>query len=572
VQTTRSTLEEEATMATRKGKHEDSDPTPDRMAEVLGGGEDPLGMSFKSMMGAASAMNAESIARESTRLYNEWLKIMWGTSEREVPQKDWRFSDPVWRDNPMYKRLAQSYLSFCDAVDKVVEDTPDWKKRERAKFLTGILTSAMSPTNTLMGNPAALKKAWESGGQSLVRGTQNMVGDMLTGKGLPSQVKQSDFKVGGNLAMTPGSVVFRNEMVEVLQYKPTTAKVHETPTLMIVPPIGKYYFMDLAPGRSFTEHAVSKGIQYFTTSWKQPRKENASWGLDDYVKTLLQVVDAVCEITGSKKVNILGLCAGGIIATLLLSYMASVGDNRVNAASFGVMLLDFNAEAPLGAFHNKQVLGIARKRSASKGILPASSLATVFAWMRPNDLVWNYWVNNYLEGKDPPSFDILAWSVDGTNLPGVLHSQFLDIFQNNPLPQAGAMKILGKPVDLSKIKMDTLVTGALTDHLTPWKACYRTTQLLGGKSTFVLSNAGHIASLVNPPGNAKASYFIGPEPVADPEQWLSKAEKRTGTWWEVWTDWMSKRSGPEKAAPKELGDAKHPVVAKAPGTYVLEQS
>jgi poly[(R)-3-hydroxyalkanoate] polymerase subunit PhaC len=560
-------------MATRRVKSEDSKSTPDRIAEVLGGGEDPLGMSFKGMMGAASAMNAESIARESTRLYNEWLKIMWGTSEREVPPKDWRFADPVWRDNPMYKRLAQGYLAFCDAVDKVVDDSPDWRKRERAKFLTGILTSAMSPTNTLMGNPAALKKAYESGGQSLVKGTQNMVGDMLTGKGLPSQVKKSDFKVGGNLAVTPGAVVFRNEMLEVLQYQPTTAKVHEIPTFMIVPPIGKYYFMDLAPGRSFTEHAVGKGIQYFTTSWRNPHKEHSAWGLDDYVKTLLEAIDAIGEITGSKKVNILGLCAGGIIATLLLNYMAAVGDHRVNAASFGVMLLDFNAEAPLGAFHSKKVLGMARKRSTKKGIMPASSLATVFAWMRPNDLVWNYWVNNYLEGKDPPSFDILAWSVDGTNLPGLLHTQFLDIFENNPLPEPGAMKVLGEPVDLKTIKVDTLVTGALTDHLTPWKACYRTTQLMGGKSTFVLSNAGHIASLVNPPGNPKASYFMGPQPPGpDPEQWLQKAEKRTGTWWEVWTDWTLKRSGQERAAPKVLGSDQHPALAKAPGTYVLEES
>ena len=558
-------------MATRRVKSEDSSVTPEGVAEAVGGGEDLAGMSFKGFMGAAaSALNVESVARESTRLYCEWLKIMGGSSEREVPAKDWRFADEAWRENPIYRRLAQGYLAFCGAVDKVVEDNPDWRKRERAKYLTGILTSAMAPTNTLLGNPAALKRAYETGGKSLIRGTKNLVGDMLAGKGMPSQVKSSDFKVGVNLAVTPGAVVFRNDMLELLQYKPTTSRVHSIPTLMIVPPIGKYYFMDLAPGRSFTEHAVGKGIPFFTTSWRNPQKEHAAWALDDYVQTCLDAVGAVCEISGSKKVNILGLCAGGIISTLLLNYMAAIGDDRINAASFGVMLLDFAAEAPIGAFQSKTVLALARRRSAKKGIMPASSLAQVFAWMRPNDLVWNYWVNNYLTGNDPPSFDILAWSVDGTNLPGALHAQFLDIFQDNLLPKAGALKVLGQPLDLKCIKIETLVTGALTDHLTPWKACYRTTQLLGGKSTFVLSNAGHIAALVNPPGNPKASYYLGPKPGPDPEQWLQKAEKHAGTWWEVWADWTQKRSGAERAAPTELGNEKFPVLDKAPGRYVRE--
>ena len=243
---------------------------------------------------------------------------------------------------------------------------------------------------------------------------------------------------------------------------------------------------------------------------------------------MLEAVDAVCKITGSKKVNISGFCAGGIMTTLMLSYMAAVGDKRVNAAAFGVMLLDFDTEAPIGALHSRKLIGVARKRSQKKGIHPASALAQVFAWMRPNDLVWNYWVNNYLTGQDPPSFDILAWSVDGTNLPGKLHGQFLDIFETNALPKKGSMKILGKPLDLSSIKVQTLVTGGTTDHLTPWKGCYRTTQLLGGPSTFVLSNAGHVASLVNPPGNPKATYWLGPKPGHDAEAWLQQATKHTG--------------------------------------------
>jgi polyhydroxyalkanoate synthase len=258
------------------------------------------------------------------------------------------------------------------------------------------------------------------------------------------------------------------------------------------------------------------------------------------------------------------------MTTLMLSYMAAVGDKRVNAAAFGVMLLDFETDAPIGAFKSKKLLGIARRRSQNKGILPASSLSNVFAWMRPNDLIWNYWVNNYLQGKDPPAFDILGWSVDATNLPARLHGQLLDIFERTVLVVPGALEILGKPVDLGAIKIDKLVTGAVTDHLTPWAACYRTTQLLGGKSIFVLSNSGHIASLVNPPGNPKSSYYLGPEPGPDPQKWLESAKKHSGTWWEVWAEWSAKRGGALKVAPKNLGSRRHPALGEAPGEYVRE--
>lgn len=513
-----------------------------------------------------------NLARETANLYREWLAILFGTSAREVPAKDWRFADPAWREQPMYKRLAQGYLAFCDAIDNVVDDNPDWRKRERARFVTGILTSAIAPTNTLIGNPAALKRAYETGGMSLVRGTKNLLDDLRHNEGMPSQVKRSDFRLGANVAATPGAVVLRTERFELLRYQPTTAKVREIPTLIVPPPIGKFYFIDLAPGRSFTEYAVGKGFQVFTMSWRNPQIEQGDWGLDDYVKSIIEAVDTVCGLSGSKKVNLAGFCAGGILSTLMLGYMAAVGDKRINAASFGVMLLDFDTEAPIGALHSKRLIGVARDRSRKKRIHPASSLARVFAWMRPNDLVWNYWVNNYLSGNDPPSFDILAWSVDGTNLPGKLHGQFLDIFESNLLPKRGALKVLGKTIDLSKIKVQTLVTGGTTDHLTPWKGCYRTTQLLGGSMTFVLSNAGHVASLVNPPGNPKATYWLGPSPGPDPEQWLQKATKHTGTWWEVWVDWSNKRSGREKLAPKTLGNRKYKVLGKAPGTYVMAKA
>jgi polyhydroxyalkanoate synthase len=506
----------------------------------------------------------------TTQLYGEWARIMLGLSERELPAKDPRFADSAWRDHPLYRRLGQGYMAFCQAADQLAESRPDWKARERARFLSGVVTSSLSPTNTLLGNPAALKRAFETGGGSLIDGTKNMLGDLVNNKGMPSQTKPGTFKVGENIAVTAGTVVFRNEMVELIQYQPTTEKVCERPTLIIVPPIGKYYFLDLAPGRSFVEYAVSRGVPVFITSWRNPQKEHGAWGLDEYVQTCLELVDVVSEIGGSKQINTLGMCAGGIITTMMLAVMAARGDKRVGAASFGVMLLDFGVEAPIHTFNAGPLLELGRKKSAAKGILPASSLAGVFAWMRPNDLVWNYWSNNYLMGKDPPAFDILAWSVDGTNLPAKLHGQFLDIFKNNPLPEPGALTVLGEPIDVGRVKIDVFATGALTDHLTPWKVCYRSAQLLGGSKTFVLSNAGHIASLVNPPGNPKATYWAGPEPSIDADAWLAKANKKTGTWWEVWAEWMIARSGRLRAAPAALGSRRHPPLCAAPGGYVLE--
>jgi polyhydroxyalkanoate synthase len=509
-------------------------------------------------------------ATQALQLYREWAEIVWGSSERQIPEKDPRFNDAAWRENPVYRRLAQGYFAFCQAVDTVAATHPDWRKRERDRFLAGIVTSSLAPTNTLIGNPSALRRAVETGGASLLKGARNFAEDLITNQGMPRQVRAGDFEVGRNLAVTPGAVVYRSDMFELLQYKPVTPKVRKIPTLMIVPTIGKYYFMDLAPGRSFTEYAVAQGIPFFTTSWRNPQAQHGHWGLDDYVKSCLEAVTAVCEITRSPQVNVLGLCAGGIITTLMLSYMAAERDKRVKSATFGVMLLDFESDAPIGAFKSGKLLGIAKKRSQSKGVLPASNLSNVFAWMRPNDLVWNYWVNNYLHGKDPPAFDILGWSVDATNVPAKMHEEFLDIFANNVLVRPGAKLVLGRPLNLKSIKVDTLVTGAVSDHLTPWAGCYRTTQLLGGKSTFVLSNSGHIASLVNPPGNPRASYALGPEPGPDPEEWRAKSTRHTGTWWQVWAEWIAKRSGPWVAAPKKLGSRKYPVLTEAPGDYVRE--
>jgi polyhydroxyalkanoate synthase len=374
--------------------------------------------------------------------------------------------------------------------------------------------------------------------------------------------------VGDNVAATPGAVVHRDEVFELLHYAPATAEVRSRPVLMVPPQINKYYFMDLAPDRSFVEHAVAHGISFFTISWRGIGPAQRDWDLDTYAAALLRAIDAVREITDSDDVNLLGLCAGGILTGAVVAHLAHSSDTRVHTASFGVTLLDFDVQAPVNVFDSAGLLPLARLRARRRGMMDARSMSMAFTLLRPDDLIWRYWTNNYLLGEDPPAFDILAWNADATNLPLALHRQFLDLFEHNRLASPGAMSVLGTPIDLARVEIETYVTGATSDHLTPWKACYRTTQLMSGPSTFVLSNAGHIASLINPPGNPKAHYFAGPEPGLDPDAWRDAAERHTGTWWEHWCQWILARSGELRPAPSRLGSRRHPPLDPAPGRYI----
>jgi polyhydroxyalkanoate synthase subunit PhaC len=533
--------------------------------EAVGGVR--VGAAARSL--ASAARHSRGVGRRGVALGVESAKVIAGRSNVEPAKGDWRFKDETWQENPAYRRLMQMYLAFSDTLMELVEDADvDWRNAQRARFAAEVLTTAMAPTNALLGNPAALKRMFETSGLSLARGARNFVKDVRTNRGMPSTVDRDALEVGTDLAATPGAVVYRDEVCEVLQYAPTTSTVQSRPVLLVPPQISKYYFMDLAPGRSFVEHAVAQGLQMFVISWRNVTREQADWGLDTYAEAIDRVIDVVREVSASDDVNLLALCAGGILSSTVLSHLAATGDTRVRSASFGVTLLDFDVPAPIGMFQMAPLLSAVRRRSARAGILDGATLGTVFTWLRPNDLVWNYWVNNYLMGKDPPVFDILAWNADSTNLPGRLHGDFLEIMRNNLLTKPGELTVLGTPVDLRKITLDTYVTGATTDHLTPWKGCYQTTQLMNGHSRFILSNAGHIASLINPPGNPKAHFFAGPDPVGDPDSWYEKAERRQGTWWEDWATWVTERSGDERAAPAKLGSRTHKPAEPAPGTYV----
>lgn len=546
-------------------------------AEVAVAGGDPIAVPTLADLAdgvAATLLQGSAVAKATVSLSAELVRIGLGRSDVCPEKSDWRFKDPTWSNNPFYKRIAQSYLASCQAVDTVldhVDGAGNRHRAERARFVLNVLTSAAAPTNTLIGNPGALKKTFEAGGANLVRGVEHFVSDLRHNGGMPSMAKAGSLKVGEDLALTPGKVVDKDLYAELLQYQPTTDRVYERPVIVIPPPIGRYYFLDLRPGRSFVEYAVSRGLQTFLLSWRNPSQNEAEWNIDTYAQRILDAVDSVREITGAENVNVIGFCAGGILQTAVLNKLASMGEDRIHSASFAVTLLDFGQSAPIGAFSSARLLSLARWKSGRAGVISARAMGNAFTWMRPNDLVWSYWVNNYLMGEDPPVFDILSWNADGTNLPAALHKQFLDIFEHNPLPTAGGLEALGVPIDLGTIKVPAYVAGAINDHLTPWKSTYRTTQFLAGDCTFVLSNAGHIASLVNPPGNPKASYYTGPQDKnQSAAEWLQGAEMQSGSWWEHWGDWVSDRSGEKIAAPTKLGRGSFPAQGDAPGTYVRQ--
>ncbi|MGZ6869707.1 MAG: PHA/PHB synthase family protein [Frankiaceae bacterium] len=480
------------------------------------------------------------LAREAARLARSTVRILRGTEEIAPSPKDKRFVDPAWSTHPGYRRLAQSYLAVTGSlnglVDAYEDGGADWREVEQARFVLNAFSSALAPTNTLLGNPAAVKRAFDTGGRSVLRGVGHMLHDLRHNGGLPTQTDRSAFTVGTDLGLSPGAVVHRDEVIELIQYTPTTARVRQRPVVIVPPPIGRFYFLDLQPGRSLVEYAVSRGLQVFMISWRNPTKEQADWGLETYAQRVVDAIGVAAGITGSPDVTTLGLCAGGQLMTTALNHLAATGDDRVHAAGYAVTLLDFSSRAPLGAFSGPRLLELARRNSKRRGVISAREMGSVFSWMRPDDLIFNYLINQWLMGEDPPAFDILAWNADGTNLPARLHEQFLEILGTNALVRAGAMRVLGTPVHLSRITVPTFVTGALTDHLTPWEGCYRTTQLLSGPSTFVLSYSGHIQSLVNPPGNPKAHYWTGGEPGPDPHAWRTSAERHTGSWWEPWAE------------------------------------
>jgi polyhydroxyalkanoate synthase subunit PhaC len=514
------------------------------------------------------------LAKNSKKFASKVVDILKGTEEFEELKGDRRFNDPTWEESAVYHRLKQAYLAWDESLGELVDDLNlDPADRRRAQFFKEVITSSLAPTNFLLSNPKAMKKVVETQGLSLLKGLRNYVYDQKNNNAMPSQVDKTQFKVGGNLATSEGAVVFRNEVLELIQYKPLTEKVYKRPLLVIPPQINKFYIYDLTAEKSFFQYCLSQGFQVFTLSWRNPSPQHRSWGMGTYIESVIEAVDAILDITRSDSLNVVGACAGGITASILSSYLKQMGSDVVNSLSLSVCMLSMRSEdMELNAFTSSGALQTARANSQEKGILEGTELAKVFSWMRPNDLVWNYHVNNYLLGEAPPAFDLLYWNSDSTNLPAQLHSDFLDLYEENLLYK-GEMEVLGQKINLADLDCDKYVTAGLTDHITPWKACYKTTQFVGGDIRFVLSSSGHIQSLVNPVSdkkvNNKAQYFCADELPPLAEDWLEGAKQHPGSWWVDWSCWLAKRSGAKKPSRKTLGNPRYKPQEEAPGTYVF---
>ncbi|MEZ5709499.1 MAG: alpha/beta fold hydrolase [Blastomonas sp.] len=541
-----------------------------------------MGLAREDFVGAIGVLLRETASdpartmRHAQAFSEDVVKIMTGQSDIAPEPKDKRFMDPAWQFNPFFKAGAQYYLAVQKGMKRWIEDLElDALEKDRANFISSIILDSLSPTNTLIGNPTAQKRALDSGGLSLMKGLKNAYDDMVHNDGMVSQVDKKPFKLGKNVACSPGNVVYRDEIMELVQYQPSTDKVYAIPQLTIPPQINKMYINDLSPEKSVVKWQVDNGIQTFVISWRNPQKEQGHWAMADYIAACTRALDTVCEITGSDKVNVSGGCSGGQTLSMLASKLAADGDDRINALTLMVCVLHPQQnDIEAGSLMSQNSLALAKQRAARKGVIEGNSLARGFAWLRPNDLIWNYVINNYLLGEDPPAFDVLFWNADATNLSASLMGDFLTIFETLAFTKKGEVEMVDHKIDLSKVTSDLFILGGVTDHITPWRACYRSTQLFGSKNIeFILSQSGHMQAILNPPGNPKAKYYRSTAkglPPADVDKWLGTTEEVKGSWWPYWMEWVQARSGKQVDAPKKTGSKKNPALDPAPGLYVLE--
>ncbi|MDP8960027.1 MAG: alpha/beta fold hydrolase [Actinomycetota bacterium] len=519
----------------------------------------------------------DATSRYAMGLVSASIAALLRTIGRDAPgplspdEGDSRFRDPAWQSNPFFFWRMQRYLVAARLLNDLVDAANlEGTSKGKAEFVAQIMVDALAPTNLLYTNPAALKRAFETGGQSLAKGLANFVYDLLHNGGRPRQVDRSAFTVGEDLAATPGKVVFSNELMELIQYAPQTDEVFEIPLLLSPPWINKYYIMDLAPGRSFVEWAVQHGHTTFAISYRNADERMADVSLDDYlIHGPRKALDVIAEITGSEVCNLVGLCIGGTLTAILLAYLAAAGERRVNSATLLNTLLDFTDPGPLGCFTDRETVSQIESQMQRKGYLEGSSMRRTFDLLRSNELIWNYVASNWLMGEDPPKFDILAWNSDSTNLPATMHSFYLrSCYIENQLAR-GEMEIAGTQLDLSKIQADVFIVGAENDHIAPWRASYTSTQLLSNSDVrFVLTSAGHIAGIVNPPGG-KRKYWAQAESPPHADLWREDATEVDESWWKLWAEWMAERSG-SKREPPPMGSPDHPPLQDAPGTYVHE--
>ncbi len=485
-----------------------------------------------------------------------------------VDPRDRRFSDPAWEENPAFWALRQAYLAAREyGMDLLRISDLDAVNEGKAELAMGFLADAFAPTNFAITNPAVLKRALDTGGRSFVDGWRNFVDDMLHNNGRPRQVDTSPFEVGRNLACTPAKVVYRSDLIEILQYLPQTEQVHQIPLLCSPPWINKYYVMDLSPGRSFIEWAVQHGRTVFAISYRNPDASMARTTMDDYLlHGPLAALDVVCEITASEKVDVVGLCLGGALTMMTATYLDEVKDDRINNITLLNTMVDFSDPGPLGRFTDEATVAKLEQKMQRRGYLEGSEMAGTFDLLRANDLIFNYVVSNWLMGKQPPAFDILAWNSDATRMPAAMHSFYLrECYVRNRFAK-GEMELASQRLDLKDITEDLYIVSAINDHIVPWTSSYATVRLVSGTARFVLSSGGHIAGIVNPP-SPKNWYEVADQTPETPQAWREAATRKSGSWWDDWAWWAGERAGP-LGEPPRVGSEAHPVLGDGPGTYI----
>jgi len=544
---------------------------------------DPLniGTAFFEMTTRMMA-DPTKLVQAQLSLWNDYMTLWQRTAQRflggeaepvvETPKGDRRFKDSAWSDNALFDFIKQSYLLTARWMQSTVKEVEglDDKTARKVDFYTRQFVDAMAPSNFLMTNPEVLKATLESGGENLVKGLQNLLDDLERGKGRLA-IKMTDmeaFRIGENIAVTPGKIVYQNDLLQLIQYQPTTETVKRRPLMIIPPWINKFYILDLRPANSFIRWAVGQGHTVFVISWVNPDESLAHKTFEDYmIEGPLAALDAIEQATGEREANVIGYCLGGTLLASTLAYMAAKGDDRIKSATYLVTMVDFAEAGELSVFIDEEQLASLEERMKSTGYLEGSDMATTFNMLRANDLIWSFVVNNYLLGKDPFPFDLLYWNADSTRMPAAMHSFYLrKMYQQNRLVEPGGISLSGVPIDLGKVKVPSFLLSTREDHIAPWKSTYAATRLYGGPVKFTLSASGHIAGVVNPPGS-KYGHWENKKTPPTPEQWLESATLIQDSWWPSWEKWIAKFAGGEVAA-RVPGDGKLKVIEDAPGSYV----
>ncbi|MGB0683529.1 MAG: PHA/PHB synthase family protein [Magnetovibrionaceae bacterium] len=550
---------------------------------------DPLGIGSAFMEWSQAMMtNPNKLVEAQMTLWQDYLTLWQSTANRmmgadstsvvEPDRGDKRFKDDAWQENEIFNYIKQSYLLTSRWLTSTINDVDglDDKTAEKVDFYTRQFVDAFSPSNFLMTNPEVLRTTMETGGENLINGLQNMLTDLERGKGQLkiSMTDMEAFTIGENIATTPGQVVFRNNLIELIQYTPTTENVAKRPVLFIPPWINKFYILDLRAKNSMVKWLVDQGHTVFLISWVNPDSELAEKTFADYVtEGVLSAVDAIEQTTGEKEINAAGYCIGGTLLATTLAYSAKTGEDRIKSATFFTTMTDFEEPGELGVFIDDDTIAFLESQMEDTGYLDGSTMAGTFNMMRSNDLVWSFVVNNYLLGKDPFPFDLLYWNSDSTRMPRAMHSYYLrQFYQNNALCKPNVLDMHGVPIDLSEIKVPCYMVSTKDDHIAPWKSTFRATSTFSGPVRFVLAASGHIAGVINPPAAGKYCHWINTRKVKDPDKWLDGAKEADGSWWPDWDGWLKKQGGNKEVPARDPEKGKLPALEPAPGSYVKIQN